>query len=128
MMLGQSQFQQGEFIEAASTFNYTIRLYSTQPQVANLARTWLAKCYVALDWPYDAEDVLRKLAKDSLGNAVQKSYDSSRTAWLIQTGQYKEAIPLLQKVIKNQRGHIARARLNYLLGQLCHQVGENDAS
>ncbi len=128
IMLGQSQFQRGEFIEAASTFNYTIRLYSTQSQVANLARTWLAKCYVALDWPYDAEDVLRKLAKDSLGRAVQRSYDNSRTAWLIQTGQYQEAIPLLQKVIQNQRGHIARARLNYLLGQLCHQVGDNEAA
>ena len=128
IMLGRSQFQKGEFIEAASTFNYTIRLYNTQPQVANLARTWLARCYVALDWPYDAEDVLRKLSKDSLGHAVRKSYDDSRTAWLIQTGQYQEAIPLLQRVIKNQRGRIARARLNYLLGQLCHQVGDNESA
>ena len=128
IMLGRSQFQKGEFIEAASTFNYTIRLYSTQPQVANLARAWLAKCYVALDWPYDAEDVLRKLSKDSLGLAVRKSYDDSRAAWLIQTGQYHEAIPLLQKVIKNQRGRIARARLNYLLGQLCHQTGDNESA
>lgn len=126
MMMGESQFNSGEFIEAASTFNYTIRLYATQPEIANLARTWLARCYVALDWPYDAEDVLRKMSKDSLGYDVQQQYDNSRTAWLIQTEQYKEAIPLLKKTIKNQKGSIARARLNYLLGQLCCETGQRE--
>lgn len=122
MMMGESQFNGGEFLEAASTFNYTIRLYSTQPEIANLARTWLAKCYIAMEWPYDAEDILRKMAKDSLGHRVQKQYNNSRTAWLIQTGQYEEAIPLLKQTIKSQKGNIARARLNFLLGQLCHET------
>lgn len=126
IMMGESQFNSGDFIEAASTFNYTIRLYATQPEIANLARTWLARCYVALDWPYDAEDVLRKMSKDSLGYKVQQQYDNSRTAWLIQTGQYEEAIPLLKKTIKNQKGSIARARLNYLLGQLCRETGQRE--
>lgn len=126
MMMGVSQFNQGDFIEAASTFNYTIRLYSTQPSVANLARTWLARCYVAMEWPYDAEDVLRRLSKDSLTYRVQQSYDNTRTAWLIQTGQYEEAIPLLRKTIARQKGSTSRARLNYLLGQLCRETGRND--
>lgn len=122
MMMGESQFHRGEFIEAASTFNYTIRLYATQPEIANLARAWLARCYVALEWPYDAEDVLRRMAKDSLGTKVQRQYDNSRAAWLIQTGQYEEAIPLLRKDIKSRRGGIAKARLNYLLAQLCRET------
>ncbi len=126
MMMGTSQFNSGEFIEAASTFNYTIRLYSTQPEVANLARTWLARCYVAMEWPYDAEDVLRRMAKDSLNHKVQQSYDNTRTAWLIQTEQYEEAIPLLRKTIARQKGRTARARLNYLLGQLCRETGRRD--
>lgn len=126
IMMGVSQFNQGDFIEAASTFNYTIRLYSTQPQIANLARTWLARCYVAMDWPYDAEDVLRRMAKDSLSYRVQQSYDNTRTAWLIQTGQYEEAIPLLRKTIAKQKGSISRARLNYLLGQLCRETGKQE--
>lgn len=126
MMMGESQFHRGEFIEAASTFNYAIRLYATQPEVANLARAWLARCYVAMDWPYDAEDVLRKMQRDSLDLQVQQQYDNSRTAWLIQTEQYEEAIPLLEKTIRNQKGSIARARLNYLLGQLCRETGRRE--
>ena len=126
IMMGESQFNSGEFLEAAATFNYTIRLYSTQPEIANLARTWLARCYVAMDWPYDAEDVLRKMSKDSLGLNVQRQYDNSRAAWLIQTGQYEQAIPLLKKTIAKQKGQIARARLNFLLGQLCRETGKKE--
>lgn len=123
-MMGESQFNRGEFIEAASTFNYMTRLYATQPEIANVARAWLARCYVALEWPYDAEDVLRKMSRDSLSNKAQQSYNNSRTAWLIQTGQYEEAIPLLRKAISRQRGSTARARLNYLLGQLYRETGQ----
>lgn len=128
IMMGESQFQRGEFIEAASTFNYVIRLYATQDEIANLARTWLARCYVALEWPYDAEDVLRKMSKDSLGYNIQQHYNNSRAAWLIQTGQYEEAIPLLKETIKRQKGSTARARLNYLLGQLCRETGQREES
>lgn len=128
IMMGESQFQRGDFIEAASTFNYIIRLYATQEEVANLARTWLARCYVALEWPYDAEDVLRKMSKDSLGFKIQQHYNNSRAAWLIQTGQYEEAIPLLKETIKRQKGSTARARLNFLLGQLCRETGQRQES
>jgi tetratricopeptide (TPR) repeat protein len=126
MMMGESQFQRGEFIEAASTFNYVIRLYATQPEVSNLARAWMARCYVALDWSYDAEDVLRKMSKDSFNQKIQQEYDNSRAAWLIQTGQYEEAIPLLKKTVSLQKGAVQRARLNFLLGQLCRQTGRRE--
>ncbi len=66
------------------------------------------------------------MAKDSLNYKVQRGYDNARTAWLIQTGQYEEAIPLLRKTIAQQKGSIARARLNYLLGQLCRETGKRD--
>ena len=128
MMSGESQFNRGEFIEAASTFNYMTRLYATQPEVSNLARTWLARCYIALEWPYDAEDVLRRLSKDSLDMNSKESYENSRAAWLIQTGQYEEAIPLLKNTIKATKRGIPRARLYYLLGQLCKETGNKDGA
>ena len=125
LMMGESQFNKGEFIEASSTFNYMTRLYAAEPQIAAIAKAWLARCYVALDWPYDAEDVIRKMEKDSLGVRARRSYESSRAAWLIQTQQYKEAIPLLKNTIAHQQGRTARARLNYLLGQLYRETGDN---
>ena len=58
LLMGQAQFQKGDYLESASTFSYITRLYAAEPAVANEARAWLARCYAGLDWFYDAEDVL----------------------------------------------------------------------
>ncbi|MBQ7571569.1 MAG: hypothetical protein IJT19_04950 [Bacteroidaceae bacterium] len=126
MMLGKAQFQKGEFIEAASTFNYIIRLYSTQPEVSSVARAWLARCYVALEWPYDAEDVLDKMRRDSITPEGQRELTTTRAAYLIATEQYEQAIPELRKTIKNTKHKLQRSRLNFLMGQMQHELGLND--
>lgn len=128
LMMGQAQFNKGEFIEAASTFNYIMRLYATQPEVHSVARAWLAKCYVALEWPYDAEDVLNKMKRDSVTPKGERARDEAQAAFLIETHQYKDAIPVLQRVTKNTRNHLQRARLNFLTGQLYQEVNDDKQS
>ena len=126
LLMGKAQFQQGEFIEAASTFNYICNLYAGQPEVVSVARAWLARCYVELEWPYDAEDVLRRIRRDSIDGDGKKEYAASYADYLILVEQYKEGIPYLQQTIRKERNKQQRARLNYLLGQLYHETG-NDA-
>ena len=126
LLMGKAQFQQGEFIEAASTFNYICNLYAGQPEVVSVARAWLARCYVELEWPYDAEDVLRRIRRDSIDGDGKKEYAASYADYLILVEQYKEGIPYLQQTIRKERNRQQRARLNYLLGQLYHETG-NDA-
>ena len=123
MLMGKAQFQQGDFIEAASTFNYICGLYAGQPEIVSVARAWLARCYVEMEWPYDAEDVLRKIQRDSIGNEGMREFNASYADYLILVGQYKEAIPYLQKAIKKEKSKQQRARLNFLLGQLYHETG-----
>ena len=126
LMMGEAQFQKGEFIEAASTYNYVIRLYSTQPEIASIAKAKLARCYVALDWAYDAEDVLNKMKRDSISPAGMKEMQNTTAAYMILTGQYEEAIPYLKSAIKNTKRKQKRTRLNFLLGQLYQQTGHNE--
>ncbi len=128
MLMGKSQFQQGEFIEAASTFNYIIRLYATQPEIVSEARAYLARCYVALEWPYDAEDVFGKIKRDSMGRRGAIEHNASYASYLILTQQYKEAIPYLRQTIRKEKRKPQRARLNFLLGQLYREVGEHKES
>lgn len=125
MLMGQSQFQKGEFIEAASTFNYIIQLYETQPEIVCVARAWLARCYVQLEWPYDAEDVFDKISRDSLTAKGLKERDASYADYLIMTGAYAEAIPYLERTVQNVRNRKQKARLNYLLGQLYRETGNS---
>ena len=126
LLLGKAQFQKGDFIEAASTFNYITRLYSTQPEVNSVAKAWLARCYVALEWPYDAEDVLDKMRRDSISPEGQRELTVTRAAYLVETGQYEQAIPEIRKTIKQTKQKLQRSRLNFLIGQLQRELGQND--
>ncbi|MBR4644350.1 MAG: hypothetical protein IKO73_04250 [Bacteroidaceae bacterium] len=128
LMMAEAQFQKGEFIEAASTYNYIIRLYSTQPGIASIAKAKLARCYVALDWAYDAEDVLNKMKRDSISRIGQKEMNNTMAAYLILTDHYEEAIPFVVKTIKDTKQKKKRTRLNFLLGQLFQQTGQYEAA
>ena len=125
LMMADAQFLKGEFFEAASTYNYILRLYSTQPDITSVARARLARCYVALDWPYDAEDLLNKMKRDSIPPRGQKEVDNTKAAYYVLTHQYTEAIPHLKETIRNTRKKLPRARLNFLLAQLYHETGRD---
>ena len=125
LMMADAQFQKGEFFEAASTYNYILRLYSTQPDITSVAKAKLARCYVALNWPYDAEDLLNKMKRDTITRKGQKEVENTKAGYYVLTRQYQEAIPHLKEAIKTTHGKVPKARLNFLLGQLYHETGRD---
>lgn len=126
LMMGKSQFQKGAFDEAASTFAYMARMYSTQPEIYGKARAWLAKCYIEQDWLYDAEDVIKKMHRDSIDWRAQKEWNYTMADYYIHSQQLEEAIPYLQKVIKRESRIKQKAREYYLLGQIYAALGRKD--
>ena len=126
MLLGKAQFQKGAFDEAAATFSYMTRLYQTQPMQSGLARAWLAKCYTELGWIYDAEDVIRKMSRDSMDYRTVKDWDYTYANYYIREGDYEKAVPWLQKVISHERRNIQRAREWFLMGQIQNQLGNRE--
>lgn len=123
MLLGRSQFYQGDFDGAISTFNYMSRLYATQPAIYGRARAWLAKSYVENDFLYDAEDVMRNMQRDSIHWRAKKEWDYTMADYYIHSKDYERAIPYLKQVIKHEMRSKQRARENFLLGQLEASLG-----
>lgn len=123
LLMGRSQFNKGDFDEAASTFSYMSRLYQTQPAIYGKARAWLAKCYLEEEWIYDAEDVIRNMQRDSIHWQARKEWDYTYASYYIHTGDYAKAIPYLRKVIKHEMRSKQRAREWYLMGQLHSALG-----
>ena len=123
MLLGKAQFQKGAFDEAAATFSYMSRLYQTQPMQNGLARAWLAKCYVELDWLYDAEDVIRNMNRDSVHFRTVKDWDYTYADYYLRNGELEKAVPYLKKVIKHEKRSKQKAREWFLLGQIQRQLG-----
>lgn len=119
MLMGLAQFHQGNFIEAASTFSYICRLYSTESDVLQEARAWLAACYSELGWYYDAEDLFRnKIGRDSVPRSARAALVAAYADYYTRQKRYTEALPYIRQSVKQTRGAIPRARLYYLLAQI----------
>lgn len=124
-LMGASQFSQGEYMEAASTYSYMQRLYFSKPDIVARARVLEAKCYAEMEWFYDAEDILRRAERDSFPNNLQNLKSQVVADLQVRQKLYEDAIPNLLKGIKAEKRNYQKARLYFLLGQLCQKVGRN---
>ena len=126
LLMGKSQFQQGQFEEAAATFSYMTRLYATQPAILGIARAWQAKSYTELDWLYDAEDIMTKQQRDTMHFRAVKDWDYTYADYYLRSQRYEEAIPYLRKVIRHEKRRKQKAREWFLLGQVQAQLGHRE--
>lgn len=118
MLMGRSQFYQGNFEEAAATFSYMSRIYKGQPAIYGKARAWLAKCYIESEWLYDAEDVIRNMQRDSIDWRAQKEWDYTLCDYYLHKNDLPKAAEYLRKVIRHEMRSKQRAREYFILGQI----------
>jgi len=126
MLMAKSQFYNGDFLEAASSFSYISRLYESQPEIAIPAKLWKARCYSEMGWFYDADDIISKVKREQLTNSQQNLLSSFYADHLVKQKQYAEAIPYMQTAIKAEKNKRQRTREKYLLGQLYSVTGQKD--
>lgn len=118
LLLGKSQFQKGQFEEAAATFGYMARLYQTQPVILARARAWQAKCYAEMGWRYETEDLIVRQHRDSIPRQAAADWHFTLADHYLRTQQYDEAARYLRLAIGHERRRQRRARLWYILGQV----------
>ncbi|GHT61690.1 hypothetical protein AGMMS50239_13150 [Bacteroidia bacterium] len=126
MLMAKSQFYNGDFLEASSSFSYISRLYETQPEIAVPAKIWKARCYSELGWYYEAEDILSKLNNDQLPKKQTDWFSTVYADYLVKQKQYAEAIPYLKIAAKSEKNKYQRNREKYLLGQIYAVTGQKD--
>ena len=126
LMMGQAQYQKGEFEEAAATFSYMARLYQTQPLQNGMARAWLARCYAEMDWLYDAEDIIRNMSRDSIHYKAQNDWDATLANYYLKTGEFEKAVPYLRKTIRHEHHKTQKAREWFLMGQVQTTLGKRE--
>ncbi len=128
LLMGQAQFQKGDFLESASTFSYITRHYAMEPEVVAEARIWLARCYAHVDWFYDAEDALSRLNRDSIPQRLLRERDATTADLLLRQGRLAEALPYLETTAKREPRKLQRARLYFLTGQVQTALGNEAAA
>ncbi|MDE5642288.1 MAG: tetratricopeptide repeat protein [Muribaculaceae bacterium] len=126
MMMGRSQYYNGDFLGAASTFFYVARHFSWLPQTVTEARLWQAQSYISMDWLFEAEMILTRIKESELtGKTLLNMYNSAWADYYIKLEEYAKAIPYLLQAVKFAGG-ARKIRLNFLLGQLYARTGQNE--
>lgn len=124
LMMGRSQYLNGDFLGAASTFYYTSKHFKWLPETVTEAELWQARSYCTLGWQFEAENILVRTKKESLTNNTLKGlYNIVYTDYYIKGNDYEKAIPYLIEAIKYSNGS-QKTRLRFLLGQLYSLTGK----
>ena len=72
-------------------------------------------CYCALDWTYEAENVMRLVKeKDLVNKSLRLLYNTVHADYLVRTEQYEQCIPYLREAAARSSGS-QKNRLWFLL-------------
>ena len=125
LMMGKAQFLNGDFTGAASTIFYISKHFKWLPDVVTEALLWQARSYCALDWNYEAENILVHIKPKQLTNKeLQSMYDQVQADYLVRSGRFEEALPYLCNAAQSAKG-AQKNRINFLLGQVYARQGNN---
>lgn len=126
MMMGRSQYMNGDFLGSASTFFYISKHFSWLPATVVEAKLWQAASYCALDWLFEAENILTRVKADQLTSKPIKSlYYRTYADLLVKQKEYEKALPMLQQAIRFA-SKPQKMRLNFLLGQVYSLLGNKE--
>lgn len=127
LLLGQSHFYNADLDEALSTFAYMSRLYATEQAVRDRALLWQLRTLSLLERPSEGQQILSQLDTTSVEriHAVREVYYLALAEHFLSLGQDERALPYLEQAIPYAEGSIQRARLYYLLGQVCSSSPAN---
>lgn len=124
LMMGRSQYMGGDFLGAASTFFYISKHFWWLPATVTEAKLWQARSYIAIDWLFEAENLLRPIKKEELTNSTLTNlYNFDMADLYVHQRNYEAAIPYMQQAVRSAKG-AQKARLYFLLGQLCELTGK----
>ena len=71
LLLAKSQYMDGDFLGAASTFMYIARHFGWLPDIVTEARIWQARSYCAAGWINEARATLDRIRPKSLTSKEQ---------------------------------------------------------
>ena len=130
MLIGQSHFFKRDYFAALEVFQYVSTKYKDKnPLKAKEAEIWIAKCYLYMDKPGEAEAVISLLmAEKNFPKELTGFLNATAAAVYIRQGKYISALPKMKIAVAEAKGRKQKVRYNYILAQLYEQAGQNGAA
>ncbi len=124
MMMGRSQYFNGDFLGSASTFFYVSKHFGWLPATVTEAKLWQARAYLGMDWLFEAETILTRVKPEELTSKTLRSlYATTAADFYLRSADYEKAAPQLIESIRYARGP-QKTRLRFLLGQVYARLGK----
>lgn len=125
LLLAKSEFQEGDYLRAVTTFLYITKIYSSKPEIVAECQLWIARAYTEMGWMYEAGNVLHKMElAGGPPEDLKGLYDLVKANYLVYSKEYEAAIPHLEFAIKKEKDKLQKTRMKYLLGQLYADMGD----
>lgn len=125
LMMGRSQYYNGDFLGSASTFFYISKHFKWLPQTVTESQLMQALSYVSMGWQFEAEVILKRIKADELSNAqLRNLYNYTYANFHLHANAYEESIPYLTEAINGASG-AQKTRLRFRLGQVYQSLGRN---
>ncbi len=118
LLVGKSQFYNGDFLEAMATFSYMSRIYADEALIRDEAILWQARCYIAMNWLHDGETLLEQVKNRPILEKKSSIYFKAKAESFLALNRYADAIIPLKRAIRKEANRRERMRMQYLLGQL----------
>ena len=126
MMMGRSQYYNGDFLGAASTFFYISRHFKWLPETVVESKLMQALSYVSLDWLFEAENIITRIKPEELTTKrLRELYNFVYADFHLRSQDYEAALPYLSAAAKEASG-AQKTRLNFLLGQVYSRLGQKE--
>ena len=125
-LLAKAEYMKGDFLSSAATFHYITKHFTWKPDLVMEAKLWEALSYTAMGWITEAENILTYVKPEKLTTKQQTYlYNLAMTDFCIKQKKYADATPYLSEAARRSSG-AQKVRLNFLLGQLYADNGQND--
>lgn len=125
-LLAKAEYMKGDFLSSAATFHYITKHFTWKPDLVMEAKLWEALSYTAMGWITEAENILTYVKPEKLTSKQQTYlYNLAMTDFCIKQKKYADATPYLSEAARRSSG-AQKVRLNFLLGQLYADNGQND--
>ncbi len=126
LLLAKAEFHKADFLGAVGTFNYIIRHFQENEELGTTCQLWVIRSYAEMGWIYEAEDLLSKIDQKNLKGENVSLYTAVFADILLKKGQYREAIPFLEKTLEKEKNRAMKLRFTYLLAQLYQHSGDKN--
>lgn len=126
LLMGQASYYLRDFHKSQESFNYILHNFSDQP-TRNPAFLWLSRCYLETGESEKTLEIFKLLERDgSLPVYIKKDLLLVKAYYNLLKGNTKEAVSLLNQVLKFKLSRRDQSRYNFILAQLYQRQQQNE--